>query len=106
MIKSNIKLQQFITESLIAISTGLNEATESLREKDQHIKGFGIPVYSQKQRCVEFDIAVTVGHEVSGEAEGNATLVVADFGGSAEGKYASERVSRIKFYARALDREL
>jgi hypothetical protein len=98
-----MELQEFVTETLVAIQKGVAEAI-TRAEEDKTIGAIN-PVWSDDKvdwkdhvQLVEFDVAVTATDKSSGGGKGSIKILsIAEVG--AEGSKSLERstVSRVKF---------
>lgn len=98
-----MKLDQFITQTLISIISGVKNANKEAHTKDlsPYTRGtFDIRNFGEKQndaQYINFDVAVSTSSEMSGNAKGSGEIFVASLEANMEGKISSENYSRIKF---------
>ena len=93
--QSTMKLERFISETLVGIANGVDEARAALQGRGAIVNPAypGTKAESLNRHEVEFDVAVTVGKEVAGEAVGSVVV----FSGSASTSLQQEVVSRVSF---------
>lgn len=94
LIEYVMKLEDFLSETLVAIATGVNKANQKL-EKKQYV------VQTHSDHTVEFDIAVTVSKGKTEIAEGTLGADIKVFKSGVSGKKGNlksdESISRIRF---------
>ncbi|MBQ4880203.1 hypothetical protein L1077_22065 [Pseudoalteromonas luteoviolacea] len=95
-----MNLQEFIEETLVEISQGIEAANKKLNVNDHCLYAKYVLKDSKddlKNSLINFDVAVTTKLEAKGEGKGKFKLFVADADLSASGNIANEKVSRVKF---------
>jgi len=97
-----MKLDQFISQTLISIVSGIDKANEEVFEKglSQYVNPFEMRACGGKQddaSYINFDIAVTTTSEVAGNIQGSGDIIVASIEANTTGKLSSENISRVKF---------
>ncbi len=112
-----MKLKEFIKQSIIEISEAVQESNshfedhkinaivnpEFIYESGEYVRPFTIPRNEDnpnENRFIEnidFDVAVTTGGEISGEAKGGIKIASFEIGGKGSVVDKQQNVSRIKF---------
>lgn len=98
-----MKLDQFITQTLVSIVEGISNANKEVFEKkklSEYSNPFSVKIYGEKQddaQYINFDVAVSTTSEVSGNIEGSGNVVVASMEANVEGSKRNENISRVKF---------
>ena len=96
-----MELEQFVHDTLVGIAKGVTTARGSLQNMEATVN----PVpQGQKDfvvdQAVDFDVAVTVGQSVDGQAKGGLEVMSIGLSGKVSGAKTNESVSRIKFSVR------
>ena len=95
-------LEQFISEALLQIFRGVQSAQAEVRENDDY-KGVIHPKwgvendYDKYASAVEFDIAISVSKQTSGEGKAGIRVAFVDVGGGHERSFQQGSVSRVSF---------
>ena len=95
-----MNLQEFIEETLVEISQGIEAANEKLNKHDRSLYAQYVLKDSKddlENSLINFDVAITTKLEGKGEGKAKFKLFVADADLSASGSVANEKVSRVKF---------
>jgi hypothetical protein len=93
-------LRDFVKSTLISIVSGVNDASQALKEKTNGVKRFKISSMGERgfeNQYINFDVAVVTSSEVKGQVSSEGKILVAsiDLEGSASGR--NENVSRVNF---------
>jgi hypothetical protein len=96
-------LRNFIKETLLQIQRGIGDATRELHTVPTDLGAIG-PIFKDINKLnnkdiewVEFDVAVTVSEESTGEKSGKLNVAALSFGGSKVSSTETQFVSRVKF---------
>ncbi|SRR6266481_8163157 len=97
-----VELKEFIRQSLFEITEGIREANEAYkavpgRTDDNAFLLWPSPGDDQKEKGIQFDLAVTTKEELGGKGHGSVGIKVLGWGAAVEGQFAKENVSRIRF---------
>ena len=98
-----MKLDQFITQTLVSIVEGIGNANKEVFEEKKlttHSDPFSVRIYGEKQddaQYINFDVAVSAASELSGKVEGGGKILVASVDANAEASRKNENISRVKF---------
>lgn len=98
-----MKLDQFVTQTLISIISGIKNANEEAfkNKLSEHSNGtFVMMNYSDKisdGQYIHFDVAVIASSQVSGDVKGHGDILVASVDANVEAKHNHENFSRVKF---------
>jgi hypothetical protein len=109
-----VELKEFIKQSIIEISEAVKESNEHFNSKginafvnpefiyesDRDKRSYTMPEKSNEIRYIEdieFDVAVTTGGEISGEAKGGIKIASFQVGGGGSVVDKQQNVSRMKF---------
>ncbi len=109
-----MELKEFIKQSIIEISEAVQEVNahfnsksinafvnpEFIYESDKDKRPYTMPDKSNEIRYIEdieFDVAVTTGGEISGEAKGGIKILSFQAGGGGSITDTQQNVSRMKF---------
>jgi hypothetical protein len=94
-----MELKNFISETLVEIQTGVQDAISQLVALDA--KGAVNPVFREVGRAhiqtVEFDIAVTVADKTAGAGKAGIQVIGLGVGGKVETQVETSHISRIRF---------
>ncbi len=89
-----MELQQFISDTLFNIKSGLSDGNKRIAEADKRLDGLFV---MNQGDLIAFDIAVTVNDESSGNVGAGIRIASIGIGSDLETKTAQGSVSRIKF---------
>ena len=95
-------LEQFVNEALVQIFRGVQSAQAEVRENDDY-KGVINPKwgkandYDKYASAVEFDIAISVSKQTSGEGKAGIRVAFVEVGGAQERSFQQGSVSRVSF---------
>jgi len=97
-----MKLDQFISQTLVSIVSGIDSANKEVFEKKlcEFKDKFVVRITGDRQddaQYINFDVAVSTTSEVAGETKRSGNIMVASLEANVEGKKSSENFSRIKF---------
>ena len=109
-----MELKDFIKQSIIEISEAVQESNthfitngisaivnpENIYESTNDKRAYTMPERSSETRHIEdidFDVAVTTGGEISGEAKGRIKIASFQLGGGGSITDTQQNVSRMKF---------
>lgn len=100
-----MNLREFVTESLVQIVCGVNDAAEQLRESGAEVnprRRAGPPSQMHRQtstpiQSIEFDVAVTIGAAAETSGGGSFGLQVFSIGAKSTSASDSQSISRLRF---------
>jgi len=98
-----MKLDQFITQTLISIVSGIKNADKEAHEKQlsTYTKGtFEMSNFggeTKDGKYINFDVAVTTSSKIAADVQGSGDIIIASLDGNVEAKHSQENISRIKF---------
>jgi len=95
-----MELKEFVKNTLLSISEGVEEASKERHKRIGHNSGkFSLNSWGDNNegKFVNFDVAVTTKSEKSGAVKGEAKIYIASGGLEGEIKSGVEHISRVKF---------
>jgi hypothetical protein len=91
----DMRLSDFIKNTLVDIYTGINEAASETKKRAWLKVNDG---ENEGSKGIDFDVAVTASSETSGKAGAELSVVsIGSIGGKVDAKIANEEISRVKF---------
>lgn len=100
-----MELEEFVKNTLVSITKGLQEANKELSELEGKTQGQDAtckfvlePNKREKEGYVAFDVAVTVNQETQKSGGGKIKIAIASFGGEVDSVNTQAYLSRIKFH--------
>lgn len=92
-----MELQEFIKETLVAIHRGVKAANDEIPSDDGRKYYLIMAGGSEKDRLIEFDVALTASNEKGSKAGAGINVVSVSLGGSKQSTISQSTVSRVKF---------
>ena len=93
-----MNLQKFITESLISIQHGVEDANKKLVSKNNTPPFLiGFSSNNKEEVSISFDVAVTINEDVGGSTGGSINVIGLKLGAELETKGEHGSISRVSF---------